>query len=113
MFLMILKWIAAVGTALTGVVLTVRPQLVSSFTGLEALNERGVTEIRAIFGGLFIGLGVAPLVLNSPEMYQLAGYAYLGAAVIRAVGIVIDRSGDRTNYITFLVEAVFGIILVL
>ncbi len=113
MFLTILKWIAAAGTALTGLVLAVRPQSVTNFTGLEALNKRGLTEIRAIFGGLFIGLGVAPLAFNSPEMYQLAGFAYLGAAAVRAIGIVIDRSGNGTNYITLAVEAGFGIILVL
>jgi hypothetical protein len=113
MILTILKWIAAVGTALTGVALTLRPQSVNSFTSLEAVNDRGVTEIRAIFGGLFIGLGLAPLVFNSPEMFQLVGYGYLGAAIVRAVGIVIDRSGNGSNYITLIVEAVFGVILVL
>ena len=113
MVLIVLKWIAAVGTALTGVALTLRPQSVTSFTGLEASSGRGVTEIRAIFGGLFIGLGLAPLIFNSPEMYQLVGYGYLGAAIIRAVGIVIDRSGNGSNYVTLIVEAVFGVILVL
>jgi hypothetical protein len=113
MLLTVLKWIAAAGTALTGLVLTVRPQVVTNFTGVEALSKRGMTEIRAIFGGLFIGLGLAPLIFNSPEMYLLLGYAYLAAAVVRAIGIVIDRSGNGTNYITLLVEAAFGIVLVL
>ena len=58
--LLILKIIAALLTAATGLLALIRPTAVYGFTGLTASGARGISEIRAIFGGLFIALGVAP-----------------------------------------------------
>jgi hypothetical protein len=54
-----LQIIAVVATILTGLVSLVNPRGVESFTGLAAPSARGITEIRSILGGLFIGLGIA------------------------------------------------------
>ena len=61
---MILKIIAALATAATGLLAFFKPTATYGFIGLNANGVRGVSEIRAIFGGLFIGLGIAPLFLG-------------------------------------------------
>ena len=112
MFLTILKYIALAGTILTGVFALVAPRAAQSFTGLFVKGGRGVTEIRSIFGGLFVALGVAPLFLGDAA-YVMLGIAYLGIAVVRALFIFIDKSGEPSNFISLGAELAVGIILVL
>jgi hypothetical protein len=110
--LMILKIIAALATAATGVLALVNPSAVYGFTGLIANGPRGVSEIRAIFGGLLIALGLAPLFLG-PVGYQMLGVGYLGITVARAFSIVFDKSTAQSNLISLAIEIVFGVILVI
>jgi hypothetical protein len=108
--LQILKILFSLATAATGVLAFIRPEAVYSFTGLTATSVRGVSEIRAIFGGLFIALGVAPIVFSQ---YRLLGIAYLAIAVARTISIVFDKSYAQSNLISLAIEVVFGVILVI
>lgn len=111
-FLTILKIIAALATAATGLLAFVKPDATYGFIGLNAQGARGVSEIRAIFGGLFIALGLAPLFLGATA-YQMLGIAYLTIAVARAFSIVFDQSFAQSNLISLIIEIVFGVILVI
>ncbi len=111
-FINILKIIAAFATIATGLLALVKPTAVYGFTGLNADGPRGVSEIRSIFGGLFIGLGGAPFILGSPA-YVMLGYAYLAIAIARLFSILYDRSYARSNWISLGIEIVLGIILIL
>lgn len=110
--LVVLKMISALLTALTGLLALVKPTAVYSFTGLTAGGVRGVSEIRAIFGGLLIALGIVPLFLG-PVAYQMLGIAYLAIAAARAFSIVFDKSTAQSNLISLAVEIVLGFILVI
>ena len=111
--LQILKVICAIGTVATGFISLVAPRSIRSFTGLEATGSRGITEIRAVMGGLFIGLGLAPFILAVPAVYQTLGIMYLTIAGVRTLSMFIDRSVVQSNIISLVVEIGFGIILVL
>ena len=113
MLLQILKYVAVIATLLTGLVSLIWPLKVQDFTGLTAPGARGITEIRSILGALFIGLGIAVLLLGTRETYQMLGIMYLAIGVVRAVSIVIDKSAEQSNIISLIVEIIFGIILVL
>ena len=110
--LLVLKIIAALATAVTGMLALVKPTAVYGFTGLIANGVRGVSEIRAIFGGLFIALGIASFFLGE-RAYQMLGIGYLAIAVARVISIIIDRSYDRSNWISLAIEIPLGIILVI
>jgi hypothetical protein len=90
----------------------IKPDAVYGFTGLEANGVRGISEIRSIFGGLFIGLGIAPFILGLPA-YKMLGIAYLAIAIARVVSIVIDKSYAQSNWISLAIEIVLGLILVI
>ena len=113
MVIKILQLIAVIATILTGLVSLINPLGVQGFTGLTAPGGRGITEIRSILGGLFIGLGIAVLLLGTRETYQMLGIMYLAIAAVRAVSIVIDKSAEQSNTISLIAEIVLGIILVL
>lgn len=111
--LKILQIIAVIGTILTGMLSLFWPKMAEGFTGLTAPGGRGITEIRAVLGGLFIGLGIAVFLLGTRETYQMLGIMYLAIGVVRAVSMVTDRSIEQSNIISLVVEIIFGIILVL
>ena len=111
-FWLILKVVSALATAATGLLALVKPTAVYGFTGLTANGVRGVSEIRAIFGGLLIALGVAPLFLG-PVAYQMLGIGYLGIAAARAFSIVFDKSTAQSNLISLGIEVLLGILLVI
>jgi hypothetical protein len=108
----ILKIIAALATAATGLFSLLAPRKVTGFTGLEPVGGRGVTEIRAVLGALFIALGVAPFFLGSTA-YLMLGIGYLAIAAVRAVAMIIDHSVVRSNVISLVTEIVLGVVLVL
>jgi len=109
--LKILKIIAAVLTIATGALSLFSPKSVPGFTGLQPVGGRGISEIRSILGGLFIALGIVPLVLGGAT-YDMLGWAYLGIGAVRLVSIFIDKASERSNWISLLVEVVFGVILI-
>jgi hypothetical protein len=108
----ILKILAALATAATGLLAFVKPAATYSFIGLNATGVRGVSEIRSIFGGLFIGLGVVPLFLGAPA-FQMLGVSYLAIAAARSLSIVFDKSYAQSNLISLVTEIVLGVSLVL
>ncbi len=114
MILQILRTIGCIGTIGTGLLAALRPSAVPGFTGVEPTGPRGVTEIRSIFGGLFIGAGAFPLIVGVPETYQMLGVMYFAIGAARLISMVIDGSlSESSNIISLVVEIIFGIILVL
>jgi hypothetical protein len=111
--LKILQFIAVILTIVTGLVSLLWPRSVFGFTGLTAPGSRGITEIRSVLGGLFIGLGIAVLLLATHEVYQMLGFMYLAIGAVRAISMVVDKSIERSNVISLIVEIIFGVILVL
>ena len=113
MFLKTLQVIAAIGTIVTGLVSLIWPNSVTGFTGLKPEGGRGITEIRAILGGVFIALGAAVLILNETAAYPMLGIMYLVIGVVRGVSMFVDKSVVSSNIISLVVEFVFGIVLML
>ena len=109
----VLKIVAGVATVLTGMVSLFWPLRVRGFTGLEVNGGRGITEIRSILGGFFVGLGAAVLFLNDPIAYQTLGISYLIVALVRAISMFVDKSVVRSNIISVITEVILGLILVL
>lgn len=111
--LKMLQIIAVIATILTGLLSLIVPAKIEGFTGIHPVGGRGITEIRAIFGGLFIGLGIAALLLDKAVAYPMLGIMYLAIAVVRAVSMLLDKSIESSNVISLVIEIVIGVILVL
>ena len=109
----ILKLAVGIATILTGLVSLIWPLRVRGFTGLDVNGGRGVTEIRSILGGVFVGLGGAVIILNDPAAYTTLGITYLVIAAVRTISMFIDKSVERSNVISVITEVIMGVILVL
>lgn len=112
--LRIFQIIGAVATIATGLLAAINPKGIESFTGLTAPGARGITEFRSVFGGAFIGLGLAVLLIGTRDAYRTLGAMYLAIAVVRAISMVVDKSaGVPSNIISLVIEIVLGVIMVL
>ena len=109
----IIKIVVAIATVLTGAVSLFWPRRVRNFTGLDASSGRGITEIRAILGGVFIGLGGAVIFLRDPAAYMTLGITYLVIAIVRTISMFVDKSVERSNIISIITEVVFGVVLII
>lgn len=112
MLLRLLRFLVLAATVASGLVLVVKPESVSGFTGLAPDAARGITEVRAAMGGVFIALGVAPLLLRRPAE-RVLGLVYLAIAAVRAPFMFVDGSAaEQSNWISLAFEvAAAGILL--
>lgn len=111
MLLRLLRYVVLAATVASGLVLLVRPESVSGFTGLAPDTPRGITEIRAAMGGVFIALGLAPLLLKTPDE-RVLGLVYLAIAAVRAPFMFADGSaGEQSNWISLAFEIAAAAIL--
>ena len=111
--ILILQWFSCIATIVIGLVSLIAPRRTLGFTGLDVQGGRGVTEIRAIFGAMFIALGAVPLLFGDVVAFQMLGITYLALGVVRGVSIWLDKSLVQSNVISFISEIVFGIVLMI
>lgn len=63
------------------------------------------TEVSAVSGCLFVGLGLGAIYLNEPLGWVVMGIAYAGAAVGRVTAIFRDNAASRQSWTFFACEA--------
>jgi hypothetical protein len=74
-----------------GVAALVAPATFGVRTGLAATGSLGRSELRAVFGGVFIGLAAACLVLAVPAAYWAAAAAFFGGAAAKVLSAAVER----------------------
>ena len=111
--LLILKYAAVIITLLTGLYSLLAPRKIKGFTGLEASSPRATTEIRAVMGGTFVGLGLAALLFPVREVFMTLGITYAAIALIRTGSMFLDKAVEKSNLISLATEIVLVIVLVL
>ncbi|MFZ9292396.1 MAG: DUF4345 family protein [Ilumatobacteraceae bacterium] len=109
----LLGYAGAVVSVAAGVVGFLFPRRVSRVVGLQIPGPLGVSEFRATYGGLFIGGGIAVLLLDSAEATRVLGCGWAGAFVARAISIMIDRSRSKENVAGLAIEAAVAMLLLL
>jgi len=76
--------------------------------GVTASSALGKTEIRAVFGGWFIGAGAVCLVTQHPYAYLTAGVMCLAEAFVRLLAILVDRPPLSKGLGAVLVAIILG-----
>lgn len=93
----IIRIIAAVASIIFGVVALIIPKRTAESAFLKADTAEGQAEIRASWGGIFIGLGIAVLYLNTDDAYFVFGIAYAITALVRSGTWLRDKSLINRN----------------
>lgn len=74
-----------------GVVALAAPVRFAAQTGLAATGPLGRSELRAVFGGVFIGLAAACLIARAPAAHMAAAAAFAGGAAAKVLSAAIER----------------------
>lgn len=77
---------------LLGLAALLRPERVGGRVGLVAEGALGRAELRAVFGGVSIGIAIACLVTAGPAAYLTGGAAFLGGALAKLGSALVERS---------------------
>ena len=89
------------------------PKKVSRTIGLQIPGRLGQSEVRATYGGLFIGAGLAVALIASSDAALVLGAAWAGAFIARAISFVIDKSHTKENAAGLVIEGVMAALLIL
>jgi len=108
---MLLNLLAAGLTMLFGIWSFIKPKASARLMGLQPKGRRGLSEIRAMYGGVNIGLGVFALLDQSTTAFQMLAIAFFAAAVCRIISLVMDQAFTKGSIQTVLVELVLGVCL--
>ena len=107
----IIKIVIAISTIGFGLMSVISPSAAEDFTGISADGPRGVSEIRSVLGGLFVGLGAATLIYQTPSAYGTLGIGYLAIAGVRAGSMIYDKDSSPSNWWSLGYEVVAGSLL--
>ena len=109
----VLGFIGASISIIAGLLGFLWPNRVSKVVGLKIPSALGVSEFRATYGGLFIGGGLAVLVIQSGEAAAVLGCGWAGAFFARAISLLIDKSRSKENVAGLVIEAAMAALLLL
>lgn len=109
-----LAYLAAAVTLVLGLLSLLNPLLAVRVLGLEVLEPRGLSEIRATYGAMFVVMAGAmfwavPSRPRSAMWLRFAGILWLGAAAGRLLSIAIDGVVTPLNLVALAVELVVGV----
>ena len=94
-----------------GMAAVFKPSMIQNFVGLQAVSPEGQTEIRATYGGFFIGLSVYAFSVQSNEVFVVIGCGWLAAALVRFISLFLGYYSP-TNLGGVIFEAIIGLLCV-
>lgn len=108
----LLNLVGAIATMMMGAMGLFAPRFAADFVGLKYVTPAGQAEFRSTYGGLFIGLGLVPLLTLEPLAFAVAALCWAGSAAGRTVSILLDRTMTNKNCFAVLFESFFAVALI-
>ncbi len=93
---------------LFGIAAALRPAALRPLLGVAAESPLGTSEIRAVFGGMFVALGLACIVLREPVVFAVVGTAWLADFTVRLASVFVDRVPARAALVVLGTALVMG-----
>jgi hypothetical protein len=109
--------LGVIGSAITllfGLWSAAQPTTIANAVGIQLTEPRSRAEFRIAFGGFFTGMGLAGLLLQTPDAFLVLGLAWLGGGVLRLLSIVLDKPELDAGFFGFFAsEVIVGGMLIL
>lgn len=93
---------------LMGIAALLKPERIAAQVGLAAAGPLGRSELRAVFGGVFVGIAFACLVVATPGAYVAGGAAFLGGAAAKLLTAALERDVFPAALLGLVVDVVLG-----
>jgi len=103
--------IGAAISLVLGIMAIIWPSKIATFTSVKSIGKEGVSEIRATYGGFFVGISLFGIVTQHPQAFVLLGCGWLCAAVVRFVTLFFGFATPK-NIGGVVFETVIGVLCV-
>lgn len=87
------------------------PNAAARFVRISALGKTGLSEIRATYGGLFLGLGAYGLWTGDPRVASAIGIGFGCAPLARAGSALLEKSRGTDNIAGIAFEGIIAALL--
>jgi hypothetical protein len=87
------------------------PEKIQTFVSIRAFGKEGVSEVRATYGGFFVGIAIYAFFIQSKEVFLTIGLGWLLASLVRSVTLVFGAFTLK-NVGAVVFEAVIGTLCV-
>ena len=81
----IIQNIGAAISLILGIMAIIWPSHIAAFVSVKSIGKEGVSEIRATYGGFFVGISLFVIATQNSQAFVLLGCGWLCAAVVRLV----------------------------
>jgi hypothetical protein len=85
------------------------PLAAAAFVSLEPEGERGISEIRATYGGIFLAIGLFATIAQSSDVFRVLAIGWIGASAARSFSYVHDNSRSGANLMAIIMEGAIGL----
>jgi hypothetical protein len=113
--LTILGYIATLFSLGLGLFGLIRPQGALDLIGLQTVPSlaHSISEVRATYGGVFIGVSLYPLVTGEPHAFLTLALGWMLAGLCRLCSALIDGAITRFNLTSIAFEFGVGALIAL
>ncbi|MBF4509721.1 MAG: hypothetical protein ISP10_04465 [Aeromicrobium sp.] len=78
------------------------------WVGVSAVSALGASEIRAVFGGMFVALAAGCLITRDPLVCAVVGAAWFADVMVRVASTFIDRVPARQSVVVIAIGLSVG-----
>ncbi len=103
--------IGATISLILGIMAIVWPSRIAAFVSVKGIGKEGISEIRATYGGFFVGISLFGIATQSPQAVVLLGCGWLGAAIVRLITLFYGFATPK-NIGGVVFEAVIGLLCI-
>ena len=113
--LTVLSYLAGLFSLGLGLFGLIRPEGALGLIGLQKVPglAHSISEVRATYGGVFIGVSIYPLATGEPHAFLTLALGWLLAGICRLCSALFDGAMNRFNFISIAFELGVGILIAL
>lgn len=113
-----LAYLAAAALVAFGLLALLNPLVAARLVGLEVVEPRGLSEVRAFYGAMILMLGgvmvwAVPMRPRSAPWMRLAGLLWAAATLGRAASVILDGVWTPVNLLFLLASGVIAAAFIL
>ncbi len=79
----ILQNVGAIISFFLGFIAVFWPAKTETFVSIKSIGKEGNSEVRATYGGFFLGIALSALISQNPTVFIVLGIGWLSASLIR------------------------------
>jgi hypothetical protein len=102
-----IEWLPKIAAGLTlviGVINLLHPRLMLTPMGIALQSPMAVSEVRAVFGGLNLGMAIAAFALGEPVIFTALGITWGVLTLSRFLSMAMDGIGFKASIPPLIVD---------